>query len=350
MSSSRSALAMGKLLLKNPVIAAAGEHLQTASGVRAALMHDAAVVVAKSMNETSAARMQLARADYRMLDAGWHGRQPDFQPALEAGLLNRSGLIDRDWRDWLAEVGELDREASQLDAYVAASIVLADPLAGQEIARQAQQEGIRIFEFNIGAPYGDEAAVVTTERSAKRVFDLVQGMRQVLDRTQLWVKLTSQSENPALLAKAARDAGADAVILIGRPLGLLPDLETQTPVLNTNCAWGGRWALPLTCYWLARARRLLGPDYPLIATNGARDGGDVARMVLAGARAVEMCSAVMLGGFGVLKEAVASVESYLASKDATLMQIVGKAADSVQPFQDQPVSHRWRDFIPPEAR
>jgi len=72
-------------------------------------------------------------------------------------------------------------------------------------------------------------------------------------------------------------------------------------------------------------------------------------MILAGASAVEMCSAVMLGGFGVLKEAVESVDNYLSSKDAALSDIVGRAADSIQPFQNQPVSYRWRDFVPPEG-
>ncbi len=69
-------------------------------------------------------------------------------------------------------------------------------------------------------------------------------MRQAVDRKALWVKLTGQSENVAALAQAAKQAGADAVVMIGRPLGMLPDLETMRPLINTNAAHGGRWALP----------------------------------------------------------------------------------------------------------
>ena len=93
-------------------------------------------------------------------------------------------------------------------------------------------------------------------------------------------------------------AGPDVV---GRIIG-----EKLGPALGTNLGYGGPWALPLACYWLARSRRLLGSSFPLVGTNGARDGHDALRMILAGASAVEFCTAVMTGGFGVLSAAVES--------------------------------------------
>ncbi|CAN0480318.1 unnamed protein product, partial [Phaeothamnion confervicola] len=157
-----------------------------------------------------------------------------------------------------------------------------------------------------------------------------------------------QSENVAALASAAREGGAAAVTMIGRMLGMLPDLETMAPALDTNLGYGGPWALPLTCYWLARSRRSLGNDYPLIGTNGARSGHDVARMLLAGASAVEMCSAVMTGGFGVLGAAVDQLAAYLGDHDVAANAIVGRAADRVKGFADLPARGEiWREFVPP---
>ncbi|UUZ62979.1 hypothetical protein LP417_24775 [Polaromonas sp. P1-6] len=254
--------------------------MQTASGIRAALAAGAAVVIAKSTNETAAARLQLEQAEYRLLDENWNVQPWTFRAPVPPFVLSRSGLIGREVDDWVAEIAALDAEAAKQNAYVAGSVILADLDAGVEIGRKFQRAGVRILEFNIGTPYGDEASVVTTERSAERVATVVRAMRQGVDRMALWVKLTGQSENVAALAHAAKQAGADAVVMIGRPLGMLPDLETMRPLINTNAAYGGRWALPLSCYWLAKTRKALGPQYPLIGTNGAQDGQDVARMLL----------------------------------------------------------------------
>ena len=350
-TTARAALstAIGGIRLKNPVIAAAGEHLQTASGIRAALAAGAAVVVAKSINETAAAKRQLEQAEYRLLDEEWGVRPWTFQTPIPPYILSRSGLVGRETDDWVSEIAGLDREAANLGSYVAGSLVLADLEPGLKIARKFQDAGIRIFEFNIGTPYGDEAKVVATERSPQRVYDLVAAMRKTVDRTALWVKLTSQSEDVAGLAAAARDAGADAVILMGRPLGMLPDVETMRPMINTNAAYGGAWALPLTCYWLAQVRKKLGPGFPLLATNGARRGLDVARMMLAGGSAVEMCTAVMAGGFSVLGETIAELATYLDTKGMDAAVLVGRAADSIEGFAAQPSNGSWRNCVPQET-
>ncbi len=340
---------IGTVQLKNPVIAAAGEHLQTASGIRAALAAGAAVVIAKSTNETVAARLQLEQAEYCLLDENWNVQPWTFQEPVPPYFLSRSGLVGREVDDWVSEVAMLDAEAARHNAYVAGSVILADLDAGVEIGRKFQRAGVRILEFNIGTPYGDEARVVTTERSAERVATVVRAMRQGVNSAALWVKLTGQSENVAALAKAAKQAGADAVVMIGRPLGMLPDLETLRPIINTNVAYGGRWALPLSCYWLAKTRKTLGPHYPLIGTNGAQDGLDVARMLLAGACAAEMCTAVLASGFGVIARTIAQLEHYLDDKRLDAAGLVGRAADTLQSFAEQPANGSWRCHVPLQA-
>lgn len=336
---------IGALELKNPVICASGEHVITEAGIRAALAAGAAVVVAKSTNESAAARAQLAQTDY--LRTGddwqalpWHG--------TGGSVLCRSGLQPRDCADWIAAVAALDREARAQDAYVAASIILAGLDAAVALAREVEAAGLRVLEFNVGTPYGDEAAHggVATERAAAKIREQVAAVAGAV-RIPVWVKLTGQSENVAALAAAARDGGAAAVTMIGRMLGMLPDLETMAPALDTNLGYGGAWALPITCYWLARSRRQLGADFPLIATNGARSGSDVARMLLAGAGAVEMCSAVMTGGFGVLTGAIEELAAYLERHGVTAPELAGRAADRVKTFAELPARGEiWRDFVP----
>jgi dihydroorotate dehydrogenase len=138
--------------------------------------------------------------------------------------------------------------------------------------------------------------------------------------------------------------------MIGRSLGLLPDLDTHDPLLGTNLGYGGRWALPLACYWLARTRRQVGRDFPLLGTNGARSGLDVARMMLAGASAGELCTAVMTGGFGVLADAIGEIERYLAARGTNAVALVGITADRIASFGAQPLRpDHWRGFVPAET-
>ncbi len=348
-------IAVGGLSLKNPVICAAGEHTMTEAGIRAALKAGAAVVVAKSFNESAAAKKQLAHTDYALLSPTWERldwpapTNPAGTDWATAHLLCRSGLQPRALDDWLGAVAKLDREAQSMDAIVAASIILSGLDAAVDMARQVEDAGLRLLEFNVGTPYADEAAHggVTTERSAARIREQVAALAKAV-KIPIWVKLTGQSENVAALAHAAREGGAAAVIMIGRALGMLPDLATMSPVLGTNLGYGGAWALPLTCYWLARSRKNLGPAFPLIGTNGARGGEDVARMMLAGACAVEMGSAVMTGGYGVLAEAVDTLSHYLALHGCAAADVIGKAADRLQTFDEQPYRpEHWRGFTPP---
>ena len=336
---------IGTLDLRNPVICASGEHVMTEAGIRAALEAGAAVVVAKSINESQAARAQLSQSDYLRTDDAW-----DRLPWHGSGgnILCRSGLQPRASGEWIAAVAALDRAASGQDAYVAASVILADLDAAVALAREIEAAGIRLIEFNVGTPYGDEAAHggVATERAAAKIRAQVAAVTGAV-RIPVWVKLTGQSEDVAALAAAARDGGAGAVTMMGRMLGMLPDLDSMAPALGSNLGYGGPWALPLTCYWLAKTRKRLGADYPLVGTNGARSGADVARMLLAGASAVEMCSAVMTDGFGVLTKSIADFSAYLESKRADAGSIVGRAADRVSDYAGLPTrADPWRAVVP----
>lgn len=342
------AVRLGPLTLKNPVVCASGEHVLTAEGIRAGLAAGASVVVAKSVNETQAARDQLARTDYALV-APDRTREPwGTARWADASLMCRSGLQPIATDAWIETIAALDREARDRDAYVAGSLILAQLDAAVEIARKMEQAGLRLLEFNVGAPYGDEAAggIIVTERAADRVREQVSAVCSAV-RVPVWVKLTGQSENVASLALAAREGGASAVVMIGRSLGLMPDLDTLDPLLGTNLGYGGGWALPLACYWLARSRKALGPEYPIVGTNGVRSGTDVARMLLAGASAAELCTAIMTGGFGVIDAALAELRAFCVRHGRDAQSLVGVTADRVQGFGAQPWRpDYWREFVP----
>jgi len=343
---------IGQLTLKNPVICGAGEQTMTAEAIRAALATGAGAVVAKSTNASQAAKDQLDKTDYVLLDAQWNRLPWNFQPPAEASLFGRSGLVQRGFDEWLEELVVLDRDARLQDAYVIPSLILSDLEQCVAFAQRIEQAGLRGLELNIGAPHGEEAAkgAIVLERGAARIEAIVRRLREATT-LHLWIKLTGQSEDVVGLAQAARRGGADSVVMMGRFMGFLPDLESGRPLLGTSAAIGGSWALPLTARWLMLTRKAMGDDYPLIATNGARTGLDVARFLMAGASATEMTSAVFTGGYSVLEKAINELEAYLVSRDATVQQLLGSAADQVQTYQQQASRPGWwEQFAPKPTR
>jgi dihydroorotate dehydrogenase len=339
---------VGRTRLKNPVIAGAAEHLIDADGVRRSLRAGASAVVAKSTNESQAARDQLQQAEYMVLDEDWRPVPWGRSAPKTAFVACRSGLTPQSFDQWLEQTAGLDREARTYDAFVVGSLILSDLDRAVTMAKHIESAGIRILELNIGTPYASQSAkgAVSTELLPERIREIVGTIRAAVS-IPLWVKITGQSERVPDLAQAAFDAGADAVVMAGRLLGLIPDIDTFEPMLGTTLGVGGPWNLPLTCHWLAMSRRRLGPQKSLIATNGAQTGLDVVRMMLAGASAVEMSSQVMLRGFNVLSDAIAEIGSYAAGKNIGVIDLIGRAADTRKNFSEMKVlPDNWRRYLP----
>ena len=339
---------IGNLRLKNPLIAAAGEHLIEAAGVRRAVAAGAGAVVVKSANETAAAKEQLQRAEYLALDAHWNPVPWDRHAPPDVTLATRSGLTPQPFESWLDQTAELSRWARAHDCTIVASLILADLERACGMARAVEAAGVSVLEFNIGTPYASQAAkgAVSTELDPARVTTIVRAVCAAVT-IPVWIKVTGQSERVPDLAAAAFDAGAASVVMAGRLLGMIPDLETLAPMLSTSLGVGGFWNLPLTCHWLALSRTRIGREHPLIGINGCRNGSDMARLMLAGASAVGMASEIMLRGWQVIPDALAELDGYLARKSLSAAELIGRAADARKSFADMPlVPDNWRRYVP----
>ena len=350
MIDARLKINLGSLPLKNPLICGSGEHLIEEAGIIMALKSGAAAVVAKSTNESKIARQQLDKTDYSMVDQNL--TQLDWQKdkGLSTSLFGRSGLISIDSEEWLRTIAHLDKQAAEYKSYVVARLIPASTSALIEYAELAQKLGIRVLEINIGAPHGIEAGKdIRLTFDPTKASEIIREVRKVF-QGHLWAKTSGMSENVSQLAFSAKEAGADAVVMMGRVMALIPNLDSMQPILGTKGAYGGRWALPITCRWLSESRQLLESNYPLIGTNGARDGYDIARMMLAGATAVEQTSAIFTGGFEVIKENIDQLDGYLKEKKMNASDLIGITSDQVESYAEQELRpDYWRQFVSDDA-
>ena len=327
------AVRLGQLELKNPIVCGSSEATMSAEALRGAVDAGAGAVVAKSTNESEAAKRQLDRAEYVILDERWSPVERGAR-GRSLSLFNRSGLVAEPFEAWVETVAAADAYAAERGAYVIGSLIPADLDELGRMARAFEEAGVRWLELNLGASHGEEAASGSIElvREAERVEEIVSHVRGEVELA-LTVKLPGEGDLLELVASAYR-AGADSVCLAGRPLGFLPDPATRRPLLGTFGAVGGYWALPVTLRWIAKARLRFGPELPLVATNGVRDGLDVARALLAGATAVQLASAVWIEGFGRLTSALDELAAYLEREGVSAAGIVGEAADTVMTYEE----------------
>mgnify|MGYP001183863360 FL=1 len=341
---------IGDLELKNPIICGSGEHLIEEAGILMALKSGASMVIAKSANESESARKQLHKTDYAMIDQDINPVDWEKRGARDLSLIGRSGLVGEETENWLQKIALLDQQAMKYDSYVAASLIPANMDYLKKHAELTQNLGIRVLELNIGAPHGTETHnSIQLILQSEKIKEVVASVRNVF-HGHLLVKMPGMSENVSQLSEAAKQSGADAVVMMGRVMALIPDLKSMKPILGTKGAYGGRWALPITCRWLSESRQLLGDDYPLIGTNGARNGYDVAKMMLAGASAVELTSVVFSQGFGVIESSLDELQSYLEEKKINAKNLIGITSDQVQSYSEQEAnSEHWKRFVPEDS-
>jgi dihydroorotate dehydrogenase subfamily 1 len=130
------------------------------------------------------------------------------------------------------------------------------------------------------------------------------------------VKLSPLGREMAHAAEAAATAGADGIVAINSfgPV-LAIDLETGRPRMGGNDGFGYGWlsgpALkPLAVRCVADVARAV--DIPVIGCGGVARGTDVIEMAMAGASAVQVCTAAILRGREVFGRIAREAGQWLA--------------------------------------
>jgi dihydroorotate dehydrogenase (NAD+) catalytic subunit len=154
--------------------------------------------------------------------------------------------------------------------------------------RASDAEGIAALEANISCPNVQHGGMLFS-CDARLTFEVVERVRKVT-RLPLIVKLSPNVTDITAIARAAEDAGADAVSLINTLLGMAIDLETRRPRLPLG--FGGLSGpaikpVALRMVWqVAQALRL-----PIIGIGGILTGRDALEFLVAGATACQVGTA-----------------------------------------------------------
>jgi dihydroorotate dehydrogenase (NAD+) catalytic subunit len=209
-----------------------------------------------------------------------------------AGMLNAIGLQGIGVRRFVDEkLPELRARratvvvnvcGTTLDEYVEVSRILADA------------DGVAAIELNISCPNIKEGGI-QFGCSLNGTFDVVSAVRKV---TTLPVipKLTPNVTDVASFARAAEDAGADAVSLVNTFLAMVVDVETRRPkISNVVGGLSGPAIRPIAVRMVYECRQAV--KIPIVGMGGIADARDVLEFMIAGADAVQVGTANFVDPF-----------------------------------------------------
>ena len=174
------------------------------------------------------------------------------------------------------------------------------------LARRLEDAGADALELNLYHVSADPRRSATDME--KSDLDLIAAVRASIT-IPLAVKLSPFYSAFANFAAAARDAGADGLVLFNR--FYQPDLDLESIEVVPRLQLSQPWEMRLPVRWIAILRPQLDPDVSLAATSGAHSGADIAKGLLVGADVVMMTSALLRHG----PEHIAAVEAELRGLD-----------------------------------
>lgn len=124
------------------------------------------------------------------------------------------------------------------------------------------------------------------------------------------VKLAPNVPDITTIAQAVEEAGADAISAINTMPGMVIDLESGKPVLTNRIGgMSGAMIKPLAvrCVWeICKSVKI-----PVVGVGGITSGKDVAEMIMVGASAVGIGSAVYCRGLDVFKDVTKELKIFM---------------------------------------
>ena len=264
--SSRLATQLCGIALKNPVLAASGTY---AYGVEFRELVDLSAlggIVVKGLSREPL-----------------EGNPPPRIYETAAGMLNSIGLQNVGVRAFVKDkLPELARTGTAVFANVFGYTV-QDYVEVVQILEDAP--GLAGYELNVSCPnterggmmFGGDPGLLT---------EVVGAVRRVAKRPLL-VKLSPNVARIEPLAKAAEDAGADAISLVNTFVGLAIDARARRPRLGAGFGGlSGPAIKPIALRLVYEASRAV--RIPVVGLGGIATGEDAAEFLIAGAAAVEV--------------------------------------------------------------
>lgn len=154
-----------------------------------------------------------------------------------------------------------------------------------EMCRILENEDIDGIELNLSCP-NVKAGCLAFGTTYDGVKEVTSAVRKVYNKP-LIIKLTPNVSDITSPAKAAKDAGADAVSLINTLLAMVIDINKRKPMLMNNTGGlSGPAVKPVAVRMVYQVAQTV--NIPILGMGGITNGNDAIEFMLAGASAISI--------------------------------------------------------------
>jgi dihydroorotate dehydrogenase (NAD+) catalytic subunit len=281
-------VSIGKMHLKNPVMAASGTF---GYGSEFADFMDPAALGAFVTKGTTATPRQ--------------GNDYPRMAETASGMLNAVGLQNKGVDYFIHDIyPEIQKFNTNIIVNVSGSSLEEYVQCAEKIN---ELEGIAAIELNISCPNVKEGGMAfgVDPHAAAAV---TRAVRNVYHKT-LIVKLSPNVTDITEIARAAESQGADSLSLINTLLGMSINAETRRPVLSTvTGGLSGPCIKPVALRMVWQVSKAV--KLPLIGLGGIMNATDAIEFILAGATAIQVGTANFIDP-GITVKIIEGIHEYL---------------------------------------
>ncbi len=208
------------------------------------------------------------------------------------------------------------------------------------LIKRVEEAGVDGLELNFGCPHGmPEKGMGSVQGQDPAIAGEITRWAKEVATVPVMVKLTPNVTDIIQIGKACEEAGADAIsaintvsVLIGIDLDRLEPLPS---VAGTSAFGGysGPAVKPIGLRCIAQLAK--GTDLPLSGIGGVGRWQDAAEYILAGASTVQVCTAVMFGGYEIVEKMKTGLSAYLDEKGfQSVAQMIGHIVPKITPHEE----------------
>ncbi len=271
----------------------------------------------------------------------------DFGGRRVMGLNNIELITDRPLEENLAEMARVKRDFPH-HALVASIMVESNRGAWHDITLRVQDAGVDGLELNFGCPHGmSERGMGSAVGQVPDYTTMITAWVKEVAEVPVVVKLTPNVTDITAIGRAAVQGGADGIALINTVNSIMGiDLDTLTPIPSvrghgTHGGYCGPAVKPIALHMVSALARDPEVVVPLSGIGGIRSWRDAAEFLLLGCSTVQVCTAVMHRGFGLVQNMVKGLEQWMADRAyENVGDIVGKSVPAIRTWGELDLNYK----------
>lgn len=309
------------IALKNPIMAGSCDYSRDSVGFSKIAASGVSAVVLKSVTNVKPLQNPYITKINCLDTAGMPWRKGENFGAL----YSRGGAM-LSIEEWLREIDEIVAASEKHGVVPIGSICASEVQAWEEYSAIMVSKGLRILELNLGNPHFRAVDRLKTAGETSYLDPVKQIIRSVTAAVPVpvMVKVSPQMGRMLDIVQAAEECGASGVTLSHRFQGLIIDVGTGEPLSSSLFGYGGPWMAPITVGHVFSVSESC--HIPICASGGIFRVEDFLQALMAGASLVQLTTAMMIEGTGVVAKMLAGLERHLEeNRMADVGELIGFA-------------------------